>query len=205
MVTQSQYFEIMVKYMLSERLLQFCHEVSFSCLNADLCTNNHVIMLINASHSVKTDLLSLGIDQISSMRMAPLSTGSQPSAFQSYEPGMLYQPTSQFPSDQIKSKPVPATRYLRSPDDYRVAASHDPMSGLGSAQTSLATPFHDNDIIDTADESDVASIKPSKSRSGNTFTVKKVRYCHCIVKSCEYYIVAFYFLGWRSYDFAMKM
>ena len=33
---------------------------------------------------------------------------------------------------------------------------------------------HENDALDTADESDVVSIKPPKSRSGNTFTVKKV-------------------------------
>ena len=137
------------------------------------------------------------IDGVGWRRGGRLSANNQ-SAFQSYEPGIPYQPTSQFPADQIKSKPIAGARYLQSPDGYNMASAHSHMADIDSAQLSLATPFHHNDVVDTglietasdssavstpfhhndvvdtADESDAVSIKPAKSRSGNTFTVKKV-------------------------------
>ncbi|XP_067934709.1 voltage-gated hydrogen channel 1-like [Watersipora subatra] len=76
---------------------------------------------------------------------------SAATAFQAYQPGATYQVTSQYP----ESSKAP----------YRAGANKSP----------YRTPldYHTNDLVDTADESDVVSIKPSKARSGNTFTVKK--------------------------------
>jgi hypothetical protein len=87
-------------------------------------------------------------------------------AFQAYQPGMTYQPTSQFPVDQIKSRPTAA---YPQPAARGTPVPPPPLYNSGGGSS-----YHDNELIDTADESDVVSIKPSKSRSGNTFTVKKV-------------------------------
>ena len=73
-------------------------------------------------------------------------------AFQAYQPGVAYQVTSQYPESSVK--PAPRNAAI---DRLRPTAD-----------------YHANEAIDTADESDVVSIKPSKARSGNTFTVKKV-------------------------------
>lgn len=80
-------------------------------------------------------------------------------AFQAYQPGATYQPTSQYPTEQLH----------RSPN--AVGSSARPGSGgeTGGGYRGTEEPG-----VDTADESDVVSIKPAKYRSGNTFTVKKV-------------------------------
>lgn len=78
-------------------------------------------------------------------------------AFQTYQPGATYQPTSQYPADQMRS--------------YH---GGQPGSSTGLYLQSGQHGSNHNDLVDTADESDVVSIKPAKARSGNTFTVKKV-------------------------------
>lgn len=90
-------------------------------------------------------------------------------AFQAYQPGATYQATSQYPTDQRRN---PSSNQLLAGGR---SANHNVDHMVGN---------HDNDMIDTADESDVVSIKPSKARSGNTFTVKKVSlFFHFIVTS----------------------
>ena len=104
------------------------------------------------------------------------SVGQTGTAFQAYQPGVTYQPTSQFPVDQIKPH---STSYSRSAaPGYQPGGGNfpppDPPARNAAHPPPPSAQYHDNELIDTADESDVVSIKPSKSRSGNTFTVKKV-------------------------------
>lgn len=94
------------------------------------------------------------------------NVGQEGTAFQAYQPGMTYQPTSQFPVDQMRSHSTAV--YPRPTANFREPSPPARGTPAGNAN------YHDNELVDTADESDVVSIKPSKSRSGNTFTVKKV-------------------------------